>query len=88
MKELELNGDQLASGQIFAGTVTINMAAVGYSIPPDDTSFRLGFIENGNGTGVGIYLTDISVSPVPEPTSLALIGLGMAGLMVIRRRNS
>jgi len=88
VKEVELNGTQLASGSVFTGTVTINMAAVGFAMPAADTFFRLGFIENGSGTGVSVSFTDISVSPVPEPASLALIGLGMAGLIMIRRRNS
>jgi hypothetical protein len=64
------------------------MAAVGFAMPPADTFFRLGFIENGNGTGVSVSFTDISVTPVPEPTSLALLGLGLlAGLPFLRRRN-
>jgi hypothetical protein len=85
--EVQLNGTQMASGQVFQGTVTINLAAVGYAMPPADTFFRLGLVENSNGTGV-VDFTDISVSPVPEPASLALIGLGMAGLIMMRRRNS
>jgi hypothetical protein len=89
-KEVELNGTQLASGGVFQGTVTINLAAVGFVDPnaATETYFRLGLIENGNGTGTGVYFSNISVAPVPEPASLALIGLGMAGLFVIRRRNS
>jgi hypothetical protein len=85
--EVQLNGTQMASGQVFQGTVTINLAAVGYAMPPADTFFRLGLVENSNGTGA-VDFTDISVAPVPEPASLALIGLGMAGLIMIRRRNS
>jgi hypothetical protein len=85
--EVSLSGDQIASGQIFQGTVTINVAAVGYAMPPADTFFRLGLIENGNGTGMGVYVTDISISPAPEPSSLALAGLGaIGGLMLFRRR--
>jgi hypothetical protein len=87
--EVALTGTQLASGGIFFGTVTINMGAVGFTgMSPTDTGYKLGLIENGNGTGVSVDYTHISVAPVPEPASLALIGLGMAGLMVIRRRNS
>jgi len=79
----------LASGQVFQGQVTINMAAVGFDMPPADTFFRLGLIENGNGTGVGVYYSDISVSPVPEPASLALFGVGLAaGTAFLRRRKA
>jgi hypothetical protein len=87
--EVQLNGTQLASGQVFQGQVTINMAAVGFDMPPADTFFRLGLIENGNGTGVGVYYSDISVSPVPEPASLALFGVGLAaGTAFLRRRKA
>jgi len=88
VKEVELNGAQIASGGVFSGHVSINMAAVGFAMPAADTFFRLGLIENGDGTGAGAYFTNISVAPVPEPGSLALIGLGMASLVMIRRRHS
>jgi hypothetical protein len=85
--ELELNGTQTASGDVFQGTVTINLAAVGYAMPAADTYFRLGFIENGDGTGTGVYVSNISVYAVPEPSTLALAGLGALGcLMMFRRR--
>jgi hypothetical protein len=87
--EVSLSGAQIASGQIFQGTVTINLAAVGYAMPPADTFFRLGLIENADSTstGVGVYVTDISVSPIPEPSTLALAGLGaIGGLVLFRRR--
>jgi len=88
-KEVELNGTQLASGQVFSGHVSVNMGAAGLTLAtPGQTFYRLGLIENGNGTGTGVYFTNISVAPVPEPGSLALIGLGMASLIMIRRRHS
>ncbi|MGA2685840.1 MAG: PEP-CTERM sorting domain-containing protein [Verrucomicrobiota bacterium] len=91
--EVQFNGTQLASGQVFSGTVTINLAAVGFNDAnaASETYFRLGLIENGNGTGTGVYYTDISVSPVgvPEPASIALCGLGLAaGITFLRRRNA
>jgi hypothetical protein len=88
--EVSLNGTQLASGGIFSGTITINMAAVGFTgMSPTDTGYKLGLIENGNGTGMTVNFTDISVAPVaaPEPSSLALAGLGaISGLVLFRRR--
>ena len=86
--EISLNGTQTASGSVFQGTITVNLAAIGYAMPPADTFFRLGFVENGNGTGTGVYVSNISVAPVPEPSSLALAGLGAVGVLLRRRRHA
>jgi hypothetical protein len=88
--QISFNGTQLASGQIFTGTVTESLATMGVNDPnaATETYFRLGLIENGNGTGTGVYYTDISVSPVPEPATLSLCGLGLAGLAFLRRRKA
>jgi len=87
--ELQLDGTQTASGQIFQGHISINLATVGYAMSPAETFYRLGLIENSNGTGVGVYVTNISVAPVPEPASLALFGLGLvAGTVLLRRRKA
>ncbi len=83
-KDVELNGTQLGSGQVFSGTVTETFAAKGFNIPAGETFFRIGFIANGDGTPV-IHLDNISVRPiVPEPASLAAIAMG--GLLLRRRR--
>jgi hypothetical protein len=87
--EPSLNGTQVASGSVFSGTVTVPFTAYGTDASAaTETYFRLGLILNGNGTGINVDYTDISIAPVPEPASLALIGLGMAGLIMIRRRHS
>jgi len=87
--EPSLNGTQVASGSVFSGTVTVPFTAYGTDASAaTETYFRLGLILNGNGAGINVDYTDISITPVPEPASLALIGLGMAGLIMIRRRNS
>src|SRR5208337_821893 len=88
--EVQLNGTQMASGNIFQGTVTINLAAVGYvdASAASETYFRLGLIENSNGSGA-VDFTDISITPVPEPASLALFGLGLvAGTAFLRHRKA
>jgi len=87
--EPQFNGTQVASGSVFSGSVTVPFTA--YGTDPSaatETYFRLGLIINGNGTGVNVDYTNISISPVPEPGSLALIGLGMASLIMVRRRHS
>jgi PEP-CTERM motif len=87
-KELELNGTQLASGQVFSGHVSINMSVFGADAnAATENFFRLGLIENGDGTGTGVYFSNISVTPTPEPSTLALTGLGaVATLLMFRRR--
>jgi hypothetical protein len=86
--EAQLSGAQLASGQVISGHVSVNMAAVGYSMPAADTFFRLGLIENSDGTTppVGVYFSGITVAPVPEPSMLSLFGLAAPALWIIRRR--
>lgn len=86
--EVQLNGTQMASGQVYQGTVTVPFTVFS---PADtnaavETYFRLGLIENSNGSG-SVQFTDITVAPVPEPSSLILFGLGLtAGTAFLRRR--
>jgi hypothetical protein len=92
IKEVELNGTQLASGSVFSGTVTETFAAA-YGNPlaagfQAQTFMRLGLIMNGDGSAATVYFDNISITPVPEPASLSLFGLAVPALWMMRRRKS
>ena len=55
---------------------------------PGDVVAGLNFqIDPANVSGnYDITYSSITLSPVPEPTTLALAGLGAAGLLIFRRR--
>jgi hypothetical protein len=90
-KDMELNGTQLASGQVFSGTVTETIAAK-YAQPLaadfiNAPSQRFGFIINGDGSAATVYFDNISIRPVvPEPMTLALLVPALAALVGLRRR--
>jgi PEP-CTERM motif len=86
-KEIELNGTQLASGQVFSGHVHISFQAAGFAIPTGETFYRLGLIENGDGSAQYADYDNITIThAVPEPSTFVLGGLAGLGLMVYRRR--
>jgi hypothetical protein len=74
-KDVELNGTQLASGQVFSGTVAETFAAKGFDLPDAQTFFRIGLIINGNGTTSAVHFDNVIIRPVPEPASAALLSL-------------
>ncbi len=90
VKEVELDGTQLASGSVFSGSAQFTLAPKGIDIPTGETFFRFGLIMNGDGTQAKVYFDNIKIQITPEPASLALVGLGVFGMAggVIRRRRS
>jgi PEP-CTERM motif len=88
VKEVELNGTQLASGSVFSGTASFTLASKGIDIPTGETFYRFGFILNGDGAQAKVYFDNVKIQVVPEPASLGLLGLGVFGIAsgVVRRR--
>jgi hypothetical protein len=87
-RDLELDSIQLASGQVFSGTVTETFAAKGFNLPTGETFFRFGFIINGDGAAQTAHYDNVSIRPVPEPAALALFGLGLPALALRRHRGA
>jgi hypothetical protein len=84
-KDLELDSTQLASGQVFQGTVNETFAQKGFNLPTGETFFRFGVIMNGDGAAQTVHFDNISIRPIPEPGALALLGLALPALALRRR---
>jgi hypothetical protein len=88
VKEVELNGMQLASGQVFSGNVTQTFAQKGFDLPTGQTFLRLGLIVNGDGANATVYFDNVSIRPVPEPASIVPLAVAAGALWRMRRRRA
>jgi hypothetical protein len=70
---------QLSSAQL-AAVQAGNDAIYGFNLEVAPATF------GGGQTTYDITFNSLTLSPVPEPSTMALAGLGMAGLLAIRRR--
>lgn len=90
-KDVELNGTQLASGQVFSGTVSETLTQKYGALDPGflaQSFMRFGLIMNGDGSAATVYFDNVSITPVPEPASLSLLALGASAFWMMRRRKS
>jgi hypothetical protein len=89
--------NQLAGGTYFATGIG-SETTLTFSIPP---ALAAALAASSNPTQIGlqmggnyaagnstVYLDNLQAVPAPEPTTLALAGLGAAGLLAIRRRKA
>jgi len=50
------------------------------------TWFQLNFAANSGASPINYYIDNLNAYTVPEPTTLSLVGLGVVGLLISRRR--
>lgn len=83
LKDLTLKGPATGDGRQPDG----NIAYI--SLFSDQSFLNAQVIfQNGIGNADGFGMDDITLAKVPEPGTLALLGLGLAGLSMARRRQS
>jgi len=72
----------------FAGSDAVNLSAFAADLPTAGTTGSIYTGDSSGGQGIVVGTWDVTAAPVPEPTTLALAGLGFAGLLALRRKRT
>jgi hypothetical protein len=76
----------IGSESVLTWTIPTSMQATLAANPTLATSVNLQIGGGFTSTSDAVYLDDFTITDVPEPSTMALCGLGMAGLVALRRR--
>jgi len=88
MESFDANGLINDSGdQIFTTTDSWSTFTYSYAIDPNATRIQFVPLNVGNNFDFGYDNVGFIASAIPEPSSLALIGLGLTGVVARRRRS-
>jgi len=74
-----------ADNSLYVTHIDMSFAQLGWTSTA--TWFQLNFAGNSGASPVDYYIDNLDAYVVPEPASLALAGLGVAGLLIFRRRS-
>jgi hypothetical protein len=76
----------MADNAVYQTHIDMSFTQLGWT--PAATYFQLDFSANSGASPVNYYIDNLNAYVVPEPTMLALAGMGIAGLLIFRRRNA